>query len=52
MAEENKSNLVQLKISNKMKEELQNLADKTGLNLTTYIYHVLAEKIEKNTKRD
>ena len=49
---ENKSNLVQLKISDKTKEEIQSLADKTGLNLTTYIYHILAEKIEKNTNRD
>lgn len=52
MAEEEKeskgSNLLQLRISDKTKSELERLANDTGLNLTTYLYHIIAEKIEAN----
>ncbi len=52
MADEKKteskgSNLVQLRLSDKTKEELEQLADDTGLALNTYLYHIIAEKIEK-----
>ncbi|HEF3459979.1 TPA: hypothetical protein R9Z41_001754, partial [Campylobacter coli] len=49
MAEEKESkgsNLIQLRISDKMREELQKLADEVGLPLTTYIYVLIANKIE------
>ena len=53
MAEEKKeskgSNLIQLRLSDKTKEELEKLADKTGMALNTYLYHLIAEKIEKNS---
>ncbi|EQA5692770.1 hypothetical protein ACX4E2_000518 [Campylobacter jejuni] len=42
------SNLIQLRISDKMREELQKLADEVGLPLTTYIYVLIANKIENN----
>ncbi|HED6688360.1 TPA: hypothetical protein R5002_001762, partial [Campylobacter coli] len=48
MAEEKESkgsNLIQLRISDKMREELQKLADEVGLPLTTYIYVLIANKI-------
>ncbi|EAK7388020.1 hypothetical protein FQW59_05320 [Campylobacter coli] len=51
MAEEKESkgsNLIQLRISDKMREELQKLADEVGLPLTTYIYVLIANKIENN----
>lgn len=53
MAEEKESkgsNLIQLKVSDKMKDELQKLADEVGLPLTTYIYFIISEKIEKSKK--
>lgn len=51
MAEEKESkgsNLIQLRISDKMREELQKKADEVGLPLTTYIYVLIANKIENN----
>lgn len=42
------SNLIQLRLSDKTKEELENLANETGLALNTYLYHIIAEKIEKS----
>ncbi|EPC3898796.1 hypothetical protein ACRZK2_000375 [Campylobacter coli] len=51
MAEEKESkgsNLIQLRISDKMRGELQKLADEVGLPLTTYIYVLIANKIENN----
>ncbi len=44
------SNLIQLRISDKMREELQKMADDVGLPLTTYIYVLLANKIEEKQK--
>lgn len=44
------SNLIQLKVSDKLKDELQKLADEVGVPLTTYIYHLLIERIEKTQK--
>ncbi|EJP2870622.1 hypothetical protein NTL36_000176 [Campylobacter jejuni] len=41
------SNLIQLKVSDKLKNELQKKADEVGVPLTTYIYHLLIERIEK-----
>lgn len=53
MAEEKEtkgSNLIQLRISDKMREELQKIADEVGLPLTTYIYVLIANKIESFKK--
>jgi len=52
MAEEKKeskgSNLIQLRLSDKTKEELEKLANNTGMALNTYLYHIIAEKIENS----
>lgn len=44
------SNLVQLKISDKTKSELQELADTVGMPLNTYLYHLLIEAIERKNR--
>jgi antitoxin component of RelBE/YafQ-DinJ toxin-antitoxin module len=41
------SNLIQLRVSDKTKSELQLLADNVGMPLTTYIYVLIAETIER-----
>lgn len=49
MAEEKESkgsNLIQLKISDKAKEYLQERADSLGFPLTTYIYHLIMKDTE------
>lgn len=53
MAEEKEtkgSNLIQLKVSDKMREELQKMADEVGLPITTYIYHLIAKELESRGK--
>ncbi len=44
------SNLIQLRLSDKTKQQLEELAEATGLALNTYMYHLIAEKIEKKTE--
>ncbi|EOH6988191.1 hypothetical protein ACMYEW_001650 [Campylobacter jejuni] len=49
MAEEKESkgsNLIQLKVSDKAKEYLQERADSLGFPLTTYIYHLIMKDTE------
>ena len=52
MAEEKKeskgSNLIQLKVSNKTKEELQALSDEVGMPINTYLYHLIIKEIKAN----
>lgn len=46
---ENKgSNLIQLRVSDKTKSQLDKLAERTGFNLNAYLYHLIAQAIEKN----
>ncbi|EIT4688698.1 hypothetical protein L2G33_001578 [Campylobacter jejuni] len=40
------SNLIQLKVSDKAKEYLQERADSLGFPLTTYIYHLIMKDME------
>ncbi|HEF4344926.1 TPA: hypothetical protein SAJ43_001546 [Campylobacter jejuni] len=49
MAEERESrgsNLIQLKVSDKAKEYLQERADSLGFPLNTYIYHLIMKDME------
>ena len=49
MAEEKESkgsNLIQLKVSDKAKEYLQERADSLGFHLNTYIYHLIMKDME------
>lgn len=49
MAEEKESkgsNLIQLKVSDKAKEYLQERADSLGFSLNTYIYHLIMKDME------
>jgi len=51
MAEEKNSkgsNLIQLRLSDKTLNELERLAGETGFPVNTYLYHLIAEKIEKS----
>ena len=54
MAEEKKeskgSNLIQLKVSDKVKEYLQKKADELGFPVNTYIYHLIMNDMEKYKK--
>ena len=52
MAEEKKeskgSNLIQLKVSNKVKETLQQKADEIGIPITQYIMFLVTKDIKEN----
>jgi len=41
------SNITQLRLSDKQKEELQKKADEVGLPLTQYIIHLITNDIKK-----
>ncbi|ELW3279079.1 hypothetical protein QMJ44_001044 [Campylobacter jejuni] len=54
MAEEKESkgsNLIQLKVSDKAKEYLQERADSLGFALNTYIYHLIMKDMETFNQR-
>ncbi len=54
MAEEKESkgsNLIQLKVSDKAKEYLQERADSLGFSLNTYIYHLIMKDMETFNQR-
>lgn len=54
MAEEKESkgsNLIQLRISDKAKEYLQERADSLGFTLNTYIYHLIMKDMETFNQR-
>lgn len=42
------SNLIQLKVSDKTKEELQKLSDEVGMSINTYLYHLIIKEIKAN----
>ena len=42
------SNLVQLRFSDVTRDQLNILANDVGFNLNTYLYHLVAEKIENS----
>ena len=46
------SNLVQLRFSDITRDQLSTLADDVGFNLNTYLYHIVAEKIENKTSEN
>lgn len=53
MSEEKKteskgSNLIQLKVSDKVKEYLQEKSDNLGFPLNTYIYHLIMKDMENS----
>lgn len=50
MAEEKEtkgSNLIQIRVSDKMKDDLQKKADELGLPLTTYVVFLIAQDLKK-----
>jgi len=52
MAEDKKvetkgSNLIQLKVSDKAKEELQRKADEVGMPITTYLYSLIIKDLKE-----
>ncbi len=48
MAEEKKgSNIVQIRLSDKQKEELQKRADSVGLPLTQYIIYLITKDLKR-----
>ena len=51
MAEEKKeskgSNLIQLKVSDKAKEQLEKKADEVGMPITTYLYSLIIKDLKE-----
>jgi len=42
------SNLIQLKVSDTTKKEIQLLADEVGMPINTYLYHLIIKEIKEN----
>lgn len=44
------SNLIQIRVSDKMKDDLQKKADELGLPLTQYVVFLIAKELESRNK--